>query len=120
MEPVWTWSGMFVGYREGDDVWSRTGEHIGRCNGLEIFGFEGEYLGEVDRDRLIRVSVKRNWVSSPFIKLAPRGRLPRRKDKSPLVFQSSFVDFPCPHRRRARRTTFGGVAEVPTNVTSRT
>jgi hypothetical protein len=51
---LWTWSGKYFGYRDGDELWTHDGRLAGRFYHDEVYGAAGRYLGEVrDVDRLI-------------------------------------------------------------------
>lgn len=41
MKQLWTWSGTYFGYRDGDNLWTYDGEHIGRFYGDEVFVYFG-------------------------------------------------------------------------------
>ncbi len=62
MEYLWTWSGRFFGYRQGDNLFSKSGRCVGRFSGDEVYGTTGKYLGELINDRLITNSAKRSWM----------------------------------------------------------
>ncbi len=53
MEYLWTWSGRFFGYREGDLLYAKSGRCVGRFSGSEVYGANGKYLGELINTRLI-------------------------------------------------------------------
>ncbi len=60
MEYLWTWSGRFFGYREGDLLYAKSGRCVGRFSGSEVYGSNGKYLGELIESRLITNRSKRS------------------------------------------------------------
>ncbi len=64
MEYLWTWSGRFFGYREGDLLYAKSGRCVGRFSGSEVYGANGKYLGELINTRLITNWSKRSWMST--------------------------------------------------------
>ena len=64
---LWTWSGTYFGYRDGDELWTCDGRLVGRFYGDEVFGSDGRYLGEIrDSDRLITRPMKGSRLKSVF------------------------------------------------------
>ena len=60
MKPLWTWSGKYFGYLDGDDLWTCGGKHVGRLQDDGIYGPDGRYLGEIESDdRLITCKSKK-------------------------------------------------------------
>ena len=64
MEYLWTSSGRFFGYREGDILYSKSGRCVGQFSGDEVYGTDGKYLGELINNRLITNSAKRSWMGT--------------------------------------------------------
>ncbi len=60
MEYLWTWSGRFFGYREGDLLYAKSGRCVGRFSGSEVYGANAKYLGELINTRLITNRSKRS------------------------------------------------------------
>ncbi len=60
MEYLWTWSGRFFGYREGDLLYAKSGRCVGRFSGSEVYGADAKYLGELINTRLITNRSKRS------------------------------------------------------------
>lgn len=64
---LWTWSGIYFGYRDGDDLWTHDGRLVGRFHGDDVYGTNGDYLGEMrDSDRLITKTSMKDHRKIPF------------------------------------------------------
>jgi hypothetical protein len=97
MQRLWTWSGIFYGYHDGDDLWTHDGRHVGRFHGDEIYDANGAYLGEMRRDRrLITDIAKLALRQPPFFPSARRRSEDRRAPLAALVFPSDHLDFSSP------------------------
>jgi hypothetical protein len=93
-QPLWAWSGGYVGYRSGDDLWSHDGRLLGRFRGEEIFGPDGRYLGEQrESDRLITRTASKHKRGPRF---TPRQRGVRgvRGTRGARGIVAGFEDFP--------------------------
>jgi len=92
---LWTWSGTYFGYRDGDDLFDCNGRRVGRFHGKEIFGRDGRYLGELrKRDRLITDRTKLALMKDA---LKPRRHGPRNFGPlDPLALPADYRDFPKP------------------------
>ena len=53
MESLFTWSGRYFGYKDGDDLWAYTGKYVGKFHDDEVYSPEGRYLGELRNGKLI-------------------------------------------------------------------
>jgi hypothetical protein len=68
---LWTWSGIYFGYRDSDNLWTHDGRHVGRFHGDEVYGPDGRYLGEIQNDnRLITRLAKKAWRRDGFVPYA--------------------------------------------------
>lgn len=95
MDYLWTWSGRFVGYREGDDLWNYNGKHVGKFVGKEVYEPNGRYLGELNMDRLITDKNKAPWKrQGPFAPYGRRGAIGRMGDYGPYGMLPGHEDFP--------------------------
>ena len=86
--PLWTWGGIYFGYRRGDSLFTYDGIEVGRFSGLEVYGMDGSYLGELgsseDGYRLISSSYKKSsraavfapTLEPPYVKIRNRTGLP--------------------------------------------
>lgn len=91
---LWTWSGKFFGYRNGDDLWTYDGKHVGRFRGDVIYNCHGHYLGEIKNDtRLIRRKNKSSSSSCSFTPKAKRMAYIKRVDYTGYVMLAGYEDF---------------------------
>jgi hypothetical protein len=94
---LWTWGGIYFGYRESDDLWTYDGQHIGKFIGNEIYDRYGHYLGELmNEDRLIKNRVKQNWRNNMFTPYGRRGSRVRYVNYVGYVMYAGYEDFPGP------------------------
>jgi len=97
MEWLWTWRGVFFGYRDGENLWTYRGKHVGKFRGDEVFGSSGEYLGEVKSgNRLIKHSGKSWKRSFPFSPYSNRIGYVPYVDYVGCVMYVGYEDFPSP------------------------
>ncbi len=75
MTPMWTWGGIYFGYREGVELWTYDGKHIGRFQEDEVYSPNGSYLGEVMNGNRLIVSLqkshKRSYSFAPYANRTP-------------------------------------------------
>ena len=94
-EDLYTWSGRYFGYRDGDDLWTFEGRHVGRFYGYDAFDPEGRYLGEIRNGfYLIRDTRKSTVIRGRF---APREKRPeaiRHVDHMGFNVPNGYQDFP--------------------------
>jgi hypothetical protein len=94
---LWTWNGIFFGYRRGDSLFTHDGVEVGRFSGTEIYGVDGQYLGEVsaanDGHRLITNLYKKSRRLSAFTPTFDRFYKPRA-DRTGEPLYSGHEDFP--------------------------
>jgi len=92
---VWTWSGRYFGYLDGEDLWARDGRHIGRCRGDAIFDPDGSYLGEIAFNNRLRVArADRLFRIDPFPRMDNRAPLIPLMDRMPYTLIGGYEDFP--------------------------
>ena len=94
---MWTWTGRFFGYREGDELWTRDGVHVGRFGGREVYGRDGRYLGELMLGRLITHRLRgREFADSRFAHPAQpdRERSAEQTDIDAYQLLAGYDDFP--------------------------
>lgn len=96
MQHLWTWSGKYFGYRDGDDLRTYRGYHIGYFVDNDAFGLDGQYLGEVENDRLIVNPSKRNIRRSPVARFVNNVALVKMVDYVGNVMLAGYEDFPSP------------------------
>ena len=94
MNQLWTWSGKYVGYFDGDDLWAYDGRHIGKLRGSEVYDAAGKYLGEKrNQDRLVFVRSKSHRKSAPFLPLDKRLPTVPRSDAPTYLLDFGHDDF---------------------------
>lgn len=97
MKSLWTWSGKYFGYLEGDSLWTYNGKHVGQLQGKEIYGQDGRYLGEIENDeRLITCNNKQSWRGYSFSPYAHRVAMVKYVDYVGYVMYAGYEDFPPP------------------------
>ena len=94
MESLFTWSGRYFGYRDGDNLWTYTGKHAGRFYDDEVYSPRGRYLGELRNGKLITRRSKASKRRSGF--RPQRNRMGRMKLMNHVgsVMISGHEDFP--------------------------
>lgn len=97
MDHVWTWSGTYFGYFNGEDLFTHDGRHVGkRRESGEIYDARGQYLGELkNENRLITNLSKRSRRS--FVPYAQRGGLVPFVNYVGYVMYVGHEDFPGPN-----------------------
>ncbi len=64
---LWTWGGIFFGYRKDNYLWTHDGKNVGKFYDNEVYDMNGEYLGEIrNENRLIINLNKGNYRKPPF------------------------------------------------------
>ncbi|MFK4488901.1 hypothetical protein ABIA45_003979 [Bradyrhizobium sp. USDA 336] len=63
---LWTWSGTYFGYRDGENLWTHSGKHVRQFRGDEVYGRDGRYLGEIRNGRLIATIPREASGLRPF------------------------------------------------------
>jgi hypothetical protein len=96
MQKLWTWGGIFFGYRDGDDLWTYAGRHVGHFEDEEIYGPGGRYLGEVMKDRLITCISKKSRHPHRFDPQADRTGIVPSTDLMGVLMHVGYEDFPRP------------------------
>lgn len=95
MKWLWTWSGRFFGYRDGDNLWTHDGQHIGQFYENEIYNQNGKYLGEIiNENRLITNLNKKNYTKSGFLPYVNRVGYVKFVDYIGYVMYAGYEDFP--------------------------
>jgi 4-fold beta flower protein len=93
-QPLWAWSGRYVGYRDGDDLWSYDGRLIGRFDGDAVYSPDGAYLGEQrETDRLITRTGSKHKRRSSFGH-RQRGARGIRGTRGSRGWPAGYEDFP--------------------------
>lgn len=95
MQMLWTWSGVFFGYREGSDLVTFAGKRVGRFTGDEVYGRSGRYLGELVHQRLISHLGKAAWTG-PASLGGERSPCPAHADAPGFPMPAGSADFPRP------------------------
>ena len=98
MTDLWTWSGQYFGYLEGEDLWASDGRHIGRCQRDDVFDPDGNYLCQIAFSNRLRVA-----RADRLLRIDPFPRKPDRAPREPLP-------------KRMPYTTIGGYEDLPPNV----
>ena len=97
MKPLWTWSGKYFGYLDGDDLWTCGGKHVGRLQDDGIYGPDGRYLGEIESDdRLITCKSKKASRGNPYGTYANSVGMVNYVDCVGYVMYAGYEDFPAP------------------------
>jgi len=91
---LWTWSGNYFGFREGDDLWTYRGQHVGRFRGNDVFAADGRYLGEMDGARLLAKTANKGLRGDPFAPPPPRSMVRALAGQSTNTLYPGYQDFP--------------------------
>ncbi|AFT90046.1 hypothetical protein [Paraburkholderia phenoliruptrix] len=103
MDWLWTWSGTYFGYREGDNLWTYDGRHVGRFTGTDVFACDGAYLGELIGDnRLITDRAKLGWRQDGFTPFETRIVYACCADYIGYEMDAGYEDFPAPKALTAK------------------
>jgi hypothetical protein len=105
---LWTWNGVYIGYRRGDSLFTHNGIEVGRFSGAEVYGADGSYLGELrnteeDGDRLITSSYKKSRMAASFVPTIERAQR-RPVDRKAVQLYCGYEDFPLP--KSVKNTVF--------------
>ncbi len=93
---LWTWGGIYFGYRDGNDLWTHDGKHVGRFNGDKVYNPDGRYLGETRNGKLItQISAKSRRIGSFSPHTSRIGKIPYI-DQIGTVMYAGYEDFPRP------------------------
>jgi len=92
---LYSWSGVWIGYRKSSEFFSTNHQHVGHFVGNEIYSIEGKYIGEFFAGRLIVIKDKKGGKIQPVKKIQPYGGRPssRKKLTSRTLIPDS-EDFP--------------------------
>jgi DNA-binding response OmpR family regulator len=93
---LWTWSGDYFGFRDGQNLWTREGRHVGRFRRDEVFRPDGLYLGDLVKGCLIVDWHKTPRRASSFTPSDDRGGIRQFADRDPFDMLIGFKDFPGP------------------------
>jgi hypothetical protein len=96
MDNLWTWSGKFFGYRQGDALRTYRGHHIGYFVGDDAFSLDGRYLGEAKDNRLITNRSKKNLRAGSVAQYAKNTAIVKFVDYVGFVMYAGYEDFPPP------------------------
>ena len=95
MDHLFTWSGTYFGYRDGDSLWTHDGRHVARFDGDEVYGRHGRYLGEVVNDHLATSRSKTSWRRPGFSPYASRvGQVPFVNQVGFVMLATKFHNLP--------------------------
>lgn len=109
IEWLWTWGGVYFGYRKGEWLFSYEGIGVGRFVGDEVFDANGKYLGELGSTgqevRLTASNYKNNRVVAAFSPKAEKA-YERRANRFPEKAYCGYQDFPLPEsfKKEVKRT----------------
>jgi len=94
MERFWSWSGKYIGVRQGSYLVSCNGDVIGKFWGNELYSSEGDYMCEIMREnRLIRNLTKTSQHRTLFSRYI-RGTINQRyRDYAPYPMTVGYEDF---------------------------
>ncbi len=96
MKPMWTWSGKFFGYREGDALWTKSGKHVGQFHNKEIYNKDGMYLGEIIGEKLITDKSKSNSKKNEFNPRNTRSFMTSCINYTGTTMRGGYAHFPEP------------------------
>ncbi len=95
MVRLWTWGGVWFGYREGRELWTHDGRHVGRFVADVVYGPFGRYLGEMRGGRLITRRASKASRVNAFVAQAPHVATLGHVDLIALPLLAGYEDFPC-------------------------
>ena len=104
LDYLWTWGGVFFGFRQENQLWTYTGHHIGIFEGNTIFGLKGHYLGEIVNNRLLVNDTRKVLRAAPLAELPKHPAIPKPADLEGLSVCRGFEDFPPPEMFEKDRT----------------
>ncbi|TDI92974.1 MAG: response regulator [Chloroflexi bacterium] len=93
---LWTWSGDYFGFRDGQNLWTYEGRHVGRFRRDEIFRPDGLYMGDLVDGRLVVDWHKTARRASSFTPSENRGGHTHFADREPFDMMLGYKDFPGP------------------------
>ena len=70
--PLWTWSGVYFGYLEDDELWDCDGTHVGKLMGDAFYTPKGDYLCSVTDNRLRIDAARKGSKGIAFVPRDPR------------------------------------------------
>lgn len=93
MQHLWTLTGKYFGYLDGDNLWTQGGKHIGKLIGDEIYSPNGHYMGEIaDTNRLIAHPRKQIRRKPTFTVLSSRAAVSSQGNKPSSTTHPGYVD----------------------------
>jgi hypothetical protein len=93
MEDLWSWTGKYIGYKEGENVWSADGKYLGKLLDEELFAPDGHYLGEICEGRLL-VDRDKNYTNvAPFERHSDRSSPGVRSERANYSLPYGYEDF---------------------------
>ena len=93
MQHLWTLSGKYYGYLDGDNLWTQQGRHIGKLINDEIYAPNGHYMGEIaDGNRLIANPRKETRRKASFPVLSSRATMSSQGTKPSSTTHPGFKD----------------------------
>lgn len=100
MEWLWTWGGVFFGYRRGDNLFTYHGVQAGRFYGKHVHGTDGQYLGELyNHGRLITSRMVIHPTRGAFAPIMGGSYAPYA-DYAGYAMIAGYEDFPSPDQFR--------------------
>jgi CheY-like chemotaxis protein len=93
-DDLWTWSGDYFGFREGENLWTFDGRHVGRFRRHEIYRANGAYMGDLVEGRLVSDWHKAGRRASSFTVSDNRHDHRFFADRAPFDMLVGCRDFP--------------------------
>lgn len=96
-EHLWTWSGIYFGYRQDDKLWTHSGIHAGKFFDYEVYWPNGQYLGDIKGNRrLITKTSKKSKRKGRFSSSGRKRAIIRQVNYVGNVMYAGYEDFPSP------------------------
>jgi hypothetical protein len=89
MQELYTWTGHYFGYKDGDDLWTYEGRHVGKFNGFDAFDPSGHYLGEIRNGFYLIRDTRKIAIN--------RGSFSPRENKPPTIKHVEHMGFAIPN-----------------------
>ncbi len=97
MKHLWTWSGKYFGYLNGNELRTHDGRCVERFYGDEVYDSNGYYLGEIKNgNRLITKRSGRTSRKSSFSSCAKMPSIAKLVGYAGYAMVSGYKDFPGP------------------------
>ena len=93
MTDLWTLSGQYFGYLDGEDLWRSDGRHVGKCLRDDVFGPDGRYLCQVAFSNRLRVAKEDRLLRiDPFPRKADRAARTPLPNRMPYTSIGGYED----------------------------